>query len=85
MCHSMLVVIFSQIVGFVKFVKWISRGCYLDLSKLIWISLSCKMDLSKFVHECVKVVTWICQSGSMYILPIGNKTKIKFVKDFKAC
>ena len=31
------------------------------------------MDLSKLLDGFVKVVTWICQSCSMYFLPFAKK------------
>ena len=57
--HSMHVLKFAQIVGFVKVVKCISFSCNMDLSKLkyTWISLSCYMDLSKLISVC-----WICRN-----------------------
>ena len=47
-CHSVIVLSFAQIVGFVKLVILISPSCYMDLSMLI--------------HGFLWVVTWICQN-----------------------
>ena len=60
---SVLLLNFVQI-GFVKVVTWISRSCYMDLSKLIpgfllvfaWVCQSCYMDSSKLLLELVKIV-----------------------------
>ena len=45
--HSVLVLNFAQIVGFVKVVT-------------LFCQKSCFMALSKFLHGFVKVPTWIC-------------------------
>ena len=47
--HSVLVLNFAQIVGFVKVCQR-------------WISLSCWMDLSKLINGFLQVVAWIFQS-----------------------
>ena len=92
--HFLLVLNFAQIVGFVEVVAWISRNCYMYLSKLTHkflldllhgfvkietgISQSCYMDLLKLLHGFIKVV--LCFSR-----PLPNKTKLKFNQDFKNC
>ena len=50
--------------GFVKFDKWISLGCYMDLSNLLhgFVKIG--------IHRFRKVVTWICPIFSMYFLPL---------------
>ena len=53
--------IFVQSVGFVKVDTWISLDCYMDLSKLVQL-----FD---------KVVTWICQSCSLFILPFAEQNQ----------
>ena len=62
--HSMLLLNFAQIVGFVKVVTWLSLSYYIDSSKLIngfvW---SCYMNLSKFKEVFFYFVTWICQNS----------------------
>ena len=80
---------FSKVLhGFVKFDTWISLSFYMDLWKLkdgfskllqgfvkieTGKSLNCNMDLSKLLRGFVKVVTWICQSCSIYFLPFANQ------------
>ena len=40
-----------------------------------WISFGCHLNLSKLIHEFVQVVTWICQSCSMYFLPFAKQNQ----------
>ena len=49
-------VLLLSFVKIVEFVRWISLSCYIDFSKLI--------------HEIFDVVTWICQTFSMYVFKL---------------
>ena len=36
-------------------------------------SLSCYRDVSKLLHRFAKVVTWICQSRFLFVLPFAKQ------------
>ena len=60
--------------------------CYMDLSKSInrflWFCMFCQ----KLLHGFAKVVVRGFANVALCIsLPLTNKTKLKFVQDFKAC
>ena len=67
--------------------------CYMALSKSInrflWFFTFCQnwyMDFSKLLHGFAKVVVRGFANVALCIsLPLPNKTKLKFVQDFKAC
>ena len=54
----------------------------MDFSELLhglklgtWTYLICYMDLSKMLNGFVKVVTWVCQSCSMYLSPFAKQNQ----------
>ena len=58
--------------------QFVSQSCF-DFS-VFKSTAECTADKTKtkLLHGFVKVVTSICQSCSMYFLPIAKKNKMKF-------
>ena len=58
-------------------IQYIDFSMFVDRFVIIvpWISLSCYMDLSKLQYGFAKVVTWICQSSSIYFSPSAKQNQ----------